>query len=152
MPTFSNLLRLVPSKLPLEDTVDRGLDRVAKAIARNPITEVLSGIHTMLPSLPEVPTSTPLGEIHLPEVSAPIPYPPQVDARRREAIKAAVGTDLSSVIGIIPWVGDVASDIIEDIFGAKIKRTLTPGEYNTYLKYDKLGPSTYAMLRTFTRR
>lgn len=141
----------VPSKLPGEDRLDQGLNMIADKLENNPIHTGLMQLHARLPVLEEVDMNTPLGQVRLPEVSAPEPNFPVLDSRKMEAMKAAIGTDISSVIGIIPAIGDVVSDIVEDVFGEKIRKTLTPGELTTYMKFDKLGPSTYAMARTFAK-
>lgn len=149
---IQDLLRRLPTELPLESTIDRALDELERRVAALPTTRILENLHSKLPVIPEVEVGTPLGMIKTPEISLPVPALPKIDDRRRTAVKAAIATDLSAVIGMIPVVGDVVADVVEDIYGARIRKVLTKEEMDTYMKYDKLGPSTYAMLRAFIRR
>ena len=145
-------LSALPAKIPFESKVDRVLDRVAQVIAGNPISSTINRVFSMVPRVSEVDMPTPLGRIRLPEISVPMIAPPDLNENRREALKAAIGVDVSSLVGVIPVVVDIASDVIEDVFGENIKRSLSSQELSTYMRYDKLGPSTYAMMRTFARR
>jgi len=146
------LLRQIPNRLPLEETLDRALDSLEERVAEHPITKKLEELHSRLPVSPPIDLVTPLGTVKLPELSFPKPVPPKIDTRKREAVKAAIGQDLSYVPGLLPVVGDVLADAISDIFGAKIYETLTKEEFREFQKYDKISPlSTVAMLRVFTK-
>ena len=89
--------------------------------------------------------------VRVPLPTPPILAPPEIDERRGGALMHAVAVDLSFFLGLIPVIGDVVADIVEDLHGAEIRRTLTPEEYNRYLREDKVAPSGLAMLRTFMR-
>lgn len=150
------VVRLLPmslerklAKLPFEDRVASGLNRVARAINESPPTRLLTKIQEKAPRLPELIVPTPLGTVGLPEISLPTPGLPQFNERKRKALKAAIGSDLGSLIGLIPVIGDAAGDLVEDMYGAEIRGNLTEGEYEQYKKWDKIGPSTMAMIRTF---
>lgn len=149
---FKTALERIPSKLPFESKIDNLLDKAANKINRLRATRTLSEIHSNLPYLPEVKIGTPFGQIGLPEVSLPEPRAPEIDERRKEAIKAAAAVDLSFIVALIPAVGDVIADVIEDTYAVKIRNVLKADELDDYMKYDKLGPSTLAMLRTFIRK
>jgi len=139
------------SKLPLEEQVDAILDSAARNAAAHPLVRRLAEIHSRLPALPERDMPTPFGAVRIPEIRVPEPLPPQMDERRREVVKAAAATDLSSIVGVIPVLGDAVADVVEDVFAAKIRDTLTKEEMDLYVRYDKLGPSTLAAIRTFIR-
>lgn len=141
-----------PAKLPLEESFSKLLDSLAKKVYSNPVVLKLKETQERLPYVAEVEFPTPFGTIITPEVSLPKVVAPEIDKRRKEAVKAAIASDLSEVVALIPAIGDVIADVIEDIYGSKIKDTLTPDEFNLYTKYDKLGPSTLAMVRAFLRR
>jgi len=99
--------------------------------------------------LPEVEIPSPFGTVRLPKYGLPPLKPPKIDERRRKALGHAAGITAAQVVGLIPWVGDAAADVIEDLHGKEIKRILTPEEYERYLIEDKVAPSLVAMVRTF---
>lgn len=96
----------------------------------------------------EVPT--PFGLVHIPFPKLPSLEPPKIDARRSKALAHALGQDFSTIIALIPAVGDIAADVLEDLHASEMKKQLTPSEFDTFLHHDKVAPSTIAMLRTFT--
>lgn len=143
----------LPATLPFEGAVDRALNSLAQKIEQSPSTQTLRKIHEKLPYLSEAKVGTPLGDIKLPSLEPPFLEPPRIDDRRREALKAAIGQDLSYFPGLIPVVGDIVADGMEDIFGAKIYETLTPEEFREFQSWDKKSPlSSIAMIQTFIRR
>lgn len=96
---------------------------------------------------PKIPT--PFGEIKLPDLETPPLELPQIpDDRARKAIGHGLGEDAAQIIGLVPWVGDILEDILEDMHHAEIKKILTPEEYNRFLEYDKSFPTTVALART----
>jgi len=98
---------------------------------------------------------TPFGTLHLPEVKDLIPeFPPKIpkmDDRRADAMRHAMAIDLSSIVGWVPVVGDVISDIVEDLHFSELRKILTKPELDEYIKQDKVAPSTVAMIRTFIK-
>jgi len=92
------------------------------------------------PRLPTSPTS-PL----------PRPKPIKIDNRRKEILRHTAAQDLSGIPALIPYVGDIVADVIEDLHGKEIMKLLTPGEKEEYTKFDKTAPSTIAAIRTFLR-
>mgnify|MGYP001565150548 FL=1 len=75
---------------------------------------------------------------------------PDLDERRREALRNAVGMDLAFPIAWIPVVGDYIQDTLRDLHGAELRRLLTPEELKVYTKYEKVSPiSSLALLRSF---
>lgn len=103
------------------------------------------------PTLPETRVPTPFGDVHLPENKLGLPKMPSLDERTRSAMKHAVAIDLSMIPGMIPWVGDVVADVVEDLHGAELRKILTSKEYDEFLKQDKVAPATIAMMRTLTK-
>lgn len=103
------------------------------------------------PTLPETTVPTPFGDVHLPEYKITWPKLPTFDERSIGAMKHAVAIDLSMLPGLIPYVGDVVADVVEDLHGAELKRILTPKQYDRFLIEDKVAPATIAMVRTLTK-
>lgn len=100
---------------------------------------------------PEVPT--PFGGIKLPDLETPpISLPKMPDERGFKAIGHSLGEDAAQIVGIVPWIGDIAEDILEDLHHAEIKKLLTPDEYRRFAEYNKSFPSAVAMIRTFCFR
>ena len=95
---------------------------------------------------------TPFGKISLPAMEVPKRGFPQVDARRRVALKHAVATDLTGILGFIPYVGNLVGGQLGDLHGAEIYKTLTPDEMAKFVKADKQIPSNgLALLYSFVR-
>jgi len=103
------------------------------------------------PTLPETRIPTPFGEVHLPEHKVGLPSLPSLDEKSRDAMKHAIAIDLSMIPGIIPWVGDVVADIVEDLHAAELRKILTSKQYDEFLKQDKIAPATIAMTRALTK-
>lgn len=145
------LMTSIPTKFPLEDQVDNVIDAIGERVKHSAPIVMIESIQERLPVIPEQELNTPFGRINLPELSVPKLLPEVMNSRRKEALKTAIAIDLSSVVGMIPVVGDVASDVIEDTYGAKLRQTLTEEEMALYSKYDKLGPSTLGLIRAFAK-
>ena len=95
---------------------------------------------------------TPFGTVNLPRVERPKMGFPQVDERRRKAVIHAFAADLSGVFSLIPYVGNLINEQLDDLHGAEIRRILTPEEYNRFERDDKKIPSNgLAMLYSFVR-
>jgi len=103
------------------------------------------------PTLPETTIPTPFGEVHLPEHKVKLPKLPPFDEKSRNAMKHAVAIDGSMVPGLIPFIGDVVADVVEDLHAAELRKILSPSEYDEFLKQDKVAPATIAMVRTLTK-
>lgn len=103
------------------------------------------------PTFPETRIPTPFGDVHLPEYKIGVPKMPEFDEKTRSAMKHAIGIDLSMIPGIIPYVGDVVADVVEDLHAAELKKILTHKEYDRFLIEDKVAPATIAMIRALTK-
>lgn len=101
------------------------------------------------PELREFNLPTPFGRVKTPNIKVPEFRPASLDPRQLEVLKAALGTDLAQIVALVPLIGDIIADIVEDTYAEKIRDSTTDEEYKRYLKYDKLGPSTIAAVRTF---
>lgn len=96
---------------------------------------------------PKVPT--PFGEIKLPDLETPpIEVPKKPDKRDYQLLGHGLGEDLAGVVGLIPWVGDIIEDALEDMHHAEIKKILTNEEYSRFAEYNKAMPTTVALART----
>lgn len=103
------------------------------------------------PTFPETTIPTPFGSVHLPEHKLGLPKPPPFDDKSRSAMLHAIAIDGAMVPAMIPWAGDVLSDIIEDLHFAELRRVLTPEQYNEFIKQDKIAPAIIAMARALTK-
>jgi len=103
------------------------------------------------PTLAETRVPTPFGVVYLPQHKIGLPKPPSFDEKSRNAMKHAIAIDASMVPAMIPFAGDVLSDIIEDLHFAELRKLLTPNQYNEFIKQDKVAPATIAMMRTLTK-
>jgi hypothetical protein len=101
--------------------------------------------------LPPIKLPTPFGkEISLPALETPpLELPSMPDERGRRAIGHGLGQDLAQVIGIVPWVGDLLHDMLEDMHQAEINKILTAEELKKFNEYNKVLPSSVAMARIF---
>lgn len=95
--------------------------------------------------LPEV--RIPIIDVSLPAVELPDfpPKPIKLDDRQIEALRYAIMDDIAD---IVPFVGDILSDIAY----AEIKKKLTPDEYEQFIEENKWLPSTLAMLKVFSEK
>lgn len=103
------------------------------------------------PTLPETTIPTPFGRVSLPEKKIEPPRLPAFDEKSKSAMKHAIGIDLSMIPGMIPWVGDIVADVVEDLHGAELRKILTSKEYDEFLRQDKIAPATIAMARALTK-
>lgn len=138
--------------LPLEVVLDGIVDNLTNFLnsaAAQPAADFYDNLRERFPHLREQALQTPFGQITTPEVGLPDLRKLTITPRKRDALKAAIAIDLSTAVGLIPIVGDVAADIAEDTYGARLRELLTAREFELYQKFDKLGPSTTALLRAF---
>ena len=149
LPNVSQEMIRKLARLPGEEQVDRLLNRAASVIERTTILSKLESIRRRAPSMRAFRIPTPLGQVETPELSLPNVQLPVMNERRRNAVKAAAAVDLSMIISFIPVFGDFVADVVEDIYGHRIREVLTPEELTRYMERDKIGPSAVAMLRTF---
>lgn len=131
--------------------VDSLTERVNTFIEQSPIARRYETLRHQAPYLPERDMDTPFGYIRTPELSLPELGKVTLSPEHREAFKAAVAIDISFVIGVIPVVGDILADVVEDTYGSKLRNSLTTSEMGWYTKYDKAGPSTLAVVRALMR-
>lgn len=104
-----------------------------------------------LPVLPERKIPTPFGDVHLPEHKIELPRLPAFDEKNTRAMKHAIAIDASLIPGMIPFVGVIVADIVEDLHFAEIRRVLTPRQLDEFVKQDKIAPATIAMARALTK-
>jgi len=142
------------SKLPLEDQIDSLLGSISNRLRSNSISRFILQFESILPQIPSKEVPTPLGTIKTPEIHLPTIMPPQIDYRRKLAIKAAVGADISGLLNMVPGIGtylNPLADALFDTYYAKIVETMDPAEYKRFLEDDKVSPSTtLAALKTFS--
>lgn len=98
----------------------------------------------------EIPT--PFGKVFLHPPSLPELEPPEMNEKRSDAMKHAIASDVGSIIGYIPVVGDIVADVVEDLHATQLRSLLTKDEMDEYMKQDKVAPSTIALLRAFMRK
>ena len=103
------------------------------------------------PTFPETTIPTPFGDVHLPEHKIGLPKLPPFDEKSMAAMKHAIGIDLSLLPAMIPWVGDVVADVMEDLHFAELRKGLTAKQYNEFILQDKIAPATIAIMRALTK-
>lgn len=135
------------SQLPFEQQVDRVLNALEGTLKRSVILGQFEKMRGRVPYIPATVIPSPFGAIEIPAIEVPGLVFPEIDDRRREALKAAIAIDLSGLVALIPLLGDALADVIEDTYGNRIREILTPEEVAAYSRYDRVGPSTVAMLR-----
>ena len=95
---------------------------------------------------------TPFGMINLPRMETPAKGLPELDDRRFDVVKHAVGSDLTGIFRVIPWVGDMVGGQISDLHFAEMKRLMTPQELERFIVADKMVPSNgLALLYSFVK-
>ncbi len=142
----------LPDKLPFEGAVGRALLKVSQAIDSFPPVRVVNSLVDKLPYFPEQNMGTPFGKIALPELSLPKIKAPEMGEQHKAALKASIGADVASALEFIPGLGPIISEPIQDMFAARINDALDPGEYKTYMSWEKKSPlSTIAVLQTIRR-
>ena len=101
---------------------------------------------------PAKPLPTPFGKVYLPDIRTLKMGLPQVDSRRKEAVRHAVGMDFTGVLGLIPYVGALVGGQIADLHFAEMRRLLTPSEMDKFIEADKRIPSNgVALLYSFVK-
>lgn len=103
------------------------------------------------PTLPSTTIPTPFGSVHLPEHKIGLPKLPSFDEKSRAAMKHAIAIDGAMVPGLIPVVGDLVADVVEDLHFAELRKVLTTEQYNEFIKQDKIAPATIAIMRALTK-
>lgn len=93
---------------------------------------------------------TPFGKVTLPAMETPpLKLPGMPDDHGRKAIMHGVGEDLAQVFGVVPWIGSMVEDALEDMHHSEIRRMLTKEEYDTFSEYNKALPTSIALARMF---
>jgi len=100
--------------------------------------------------LPSIEIPTPFGGIIStpPLETPPLSLPAKPNDRAMKAIGHGLGEDAAQIIGLIPFVGDILEDILEDLHHAEIKKILTDKEYSKFAQYNKSFPTAIALART----
>lgn len=138
----------VPRGDPVDVAID-GVNNLLSKIAESPVGRAINTASDRLPQLREINIRTPFGWVRSPEIKLPELKPIALDERKREAVKNTVGIDVAQVAGVVPVVGDLVADVIEDTHAERLKSTLDGAEFDEYLRMDKFGPSVMAIARTF---
>jgi len=100
---------------------------------------------------PQIPS--PFGVIKMPDAETPPMKLPEIpDSRGRKAIGHGIGEDAASILGVIPWVGELVEDALQDTHHAEIKKILTAEEYRKFAEYNKSFPSAIALARVLCFR
>ncbi len=95
---------------------------------------------------PKIPT--PFGAIKLPDAETPpLKLPAMPDARAAKAIGHGLGEDAAGIIGMVPFLGQIIEDSLQDMHHVEIKNILTADEYRKFAEYNKSFPSAVALAR-----
>lgn len=96
---------------------------------------------------PELPTPFG-GTIKLPDLETPpLTLPTMPDDRGFKAIGHGLGEDAAGIIGMVPWIGEIIEDALQDMHHVEIKNILTADEYRKFAEYNKSFPSAVALAR-----
>lgn len=143
----------LPDMLPAEKQVTDVLDRIAERVYSSGPAKVLESLRQRAPTFPERKIPTPLGTLIAPRLSLPEVSAPKMQEREKAMVKAAVGVDVSRIVGVVPIVGDALGSFIQDFFIANIYDTLTPEEAHSFSRINKISPSsTLAMMQLWVER
>lgn len=142
----------LPSTLPLEAQIHRGLNAVSGRISKSRFGSALRRLDDQSPSVASVELPTPFGPIITPHLTLPELSPPALDDRQRQAVKAAVAMDLAAVLAFIPVVGDIIGNAIQDTYRPQLQKLLHTSEVPGFNERNKISPSTtVALLQTMVR-
>ena len=135
-----------PDTLPLEAQIHRGLNAASGRISRSRLGSALRRLDDQSPSVASVEVSTPFGPINTPSITLPELSPPALDDRQRQAVKAAVAMDLAALVAIIPVVGDIIGNAIQDTYRPELQKLLHSSEAPGFNERNKISPSTTVAL------
>ena len=142
----------LPSTLPLETKIHRGLNAVSDRISKSRVGLALRHLDDRSPSVESIELATPFGPIITPHLTLPELSPPALDERQRQAVKAAVAMDLAAVVAFIPVVGDIIGNAIQDTYRPQLQKLLAPSEIPGFNERNKVSPSTtVALLQAIVR-
>lgn len=94
----------------------------------------------------EIPT--PFGKAEFGGVEIPPLKMPTLNESQRKAFVHTLGIEGCRLIGLIPWVGGLMADNIGAMHAREIKKFLTPGEFDNYMRWDRVYPDAIAFLRS----
>ena len=142
----------LPNTLPLEKQVHGTLNGISGRISKSRLGSALRRLDDRSPSLESVELGTPFGPILTPHLTLPELTPPVLDARQRQAVKAAVAMDLAALVAIVPIVGDIIGNAVQDTYRPQLQRLLSPAETPGFIERNKVSPSTtVAVLQTIVK-
>ena len=99
-------------------------------------------------AIPGFNIPTPFGSIKLPDLEPPpMALPKMPSSHERRAIGHAAGGDLASLVGMIPVVGVIIADPIQDMHHAELNKEFSKEERLSFDYYNKLFPNTIAAAR-----
>ena len=141
-----------PATLPLEKQADRVLNGISGRISKSRLGSALRWLDDQSPSVESVELLTPFGPIITPHLTLPELSPPALDDRQRQAVKAAVAMDLAVLVAIIPVVGDIIGNAIQDTYRPQLQKLLAPSEAPGFNERNKVSPSnTVALLQAIVK-
>ena len=143
----------LPSKIPGQDMFEKTTLILADKLTNSTPMRLLDALMDKVPYPQEMEISTPFGDVRVPPLNLPrVKMPDLTDERKMEAVRAAVGGDISSLAQFIPFVGQYVAEPLCDTFSAKLQETLHPEEYTMYKRWEKKSPlSVIAVIQTFIR-
>ena len=136
----------LPNALPLERQVHGTLNAISGRISKSRVGSALRRLDDQSPSVESVEFPTPFGPIITPHLTLPELSPPALDERQRQAVKAAVAMDLAALVAIIPVVGDLIGNAVQDTYRPQLQKLLTPSEIPGFIERNKISPSTTVAL------
>ena len=131
-----------PNTLPLEKQVHGTLNAISGRISKSRVGSALRRLDDQSPSVESVEFPTPFGPIITPHLTLPELSPPALDERQRQAVKAALAMDLAALVAIIPVLGDLIGNAVQDTYRPQLQRLLSPSETPGFIERNKISPST----------
>jgi hypothetical protein len=136
----------------LEKQVDQALNGISGQISKSRVGAALRYLDDNSPSIESVELPTPFGPNITPHLTLPELSPPSLDGRQRRAVKAAVAMDLAALVAIVPVVGDIIGNAIQDTYRLQLLKLLDPSELPGFNERNKVSPSTtVALLQAMVR-
>lgn len=136
----------LPNGLPLERQIHGTLNAISNGISKSRIGSALRQLDDQSPSVESVEFPTPFGPIITPHLTLPELSPPALDERQHRAVKAAVAMDLAALVAIVPIVGDIIGNAVQDTYRPQLQKLLSRTETEGFNERNKVSPSTTVAL------
>lgn len=142
---IENAAAKIPSKLPFEDKVVDGINKVSRQFNNSKVIKSAIRVSSLIPKVRSFTIGGPQGKTPTPEFTPPIPYLPEISHNDRPFLKAAIMDDIAGLVEKIPGVGiylGPVADMMEDTAIYRIQKSLTPQQLEYFQQRDRALPIT----------